>query len=355
MCKSQSISFTIPVGDANVLRAMINMLEEVMSGIPKRNAFGLVKEAAYGPDYEDTFGPEVGASFVKAVLGGGAPGNEEVDEETGEMIGAGIINSDVPSISNVVLGQSQGSNILQSPPIPFPLPEVVRSQMSQPSPVPTAPLVPAAPPAANTSPVVELDIRGLPWDQRIHSSSHNKCKTGEWKNARGADPVLVKQVEEELRAAMAAPGPGMSEILSEAFKDAVQMGGTGYMVVEQIMPAPPVIEVPAPPVPPFTINSPRLTIEPSPTSTPAPPFVPDVTCSPDTSAAGPTPTMTFAQFLPIVTKKCAEKVITYQEVTKICQNHGVQSLSLLNTARPDLIAAVHAELEALCPTKPTAG
>src|SRR5574340_1475602 len=41
--------------------------------------------------------------------------------------------------------------------------------------------VPVPPPTSTVlGQPVELDSRGLPWDQRIHASTKTKCKTGEW-------------------------------------------------------------------------------------------------------------------------------------------------------------------------------
>lgn len=55
--------------------------------------------------------------------------------------------------------------------------------------------------------ITELDSAGLPWDQRIHSSSHKKKADGTWKRLRGVDDALVAAVEAELRQVMAADAP----------------------------------------------------------------------------------------------------------------------------------------------------
>jgi len=55
---------------------------------------------------------------------------------------------------------------------------------------------------ANTSNASgELDKNGLPWDERIHSSSKNTNADGTWRYLRGGDPVYRAQIEAELRAA----------------------------------------------------------------------------------------------------------------------------------------------------------
>lgn len=72
---------------------------------------------------------------------------------------------------------------------------------------PTPPAPPAAPvpPAPATSGAVELDKAGLPWDERIHSSSKNFIADGTWRRKRGVDDALVATVEAELRGLAAAP------------------------------------------------------------------------------------------------------------------------------------------------------
>lgn len=56
------------------------------------------------------------------------------------------------------------------------------------------------------------DVNGLPWDERIHSSSRAVNADGSWRAKRGVDPGLVAAVEDELRAvavheAVSAPIP----------------------------------------------------------------------------------------------------------------------------------------------------
>lgn len=48
----------------------------------------------------------------------------------------------------------------------------------------------------------ELDVRGFPWDSRIHATTKTKLKNGEWKKLRGVEEVLVRQVEAELKQSM---------------------------------------------------------------------------------------------------------------------------------------------------------
>lgn len=52
---------------------------------------------------------------------------------------------------------------------------------------------------------VELDVDGLPWDERIHSSNHKKDSKGGWWAKRGVDAATRTKVTAELRAAVSAP------------------------------------------------------------------------------------------------------------------------------------------------------
>ncbi len=66
---------------------------------------------------------------------------------------------------------------------------------------------PPPPPSANapagSSIYGELDKNGLPWDERIHSSSKNKNADETWRYLRGGDVDLRATVEAELRAKLA--------------------------------------------------------------------------------------------------------------------------------------------------------
>lgn len=60
-----------------------------------------------------------------------------------------------------------------------------------------------------------LDKNGLPWDERIHSSSKNMNADGTWRYLRGGDVDLRATVEAELRAKLAnaetPPAPPVTE------------------------------------------------------------------------------------------------------------------------------------------------
>lgn len=61
----------------------------------------------------------------------------------------------------------------------------------------------------------ELDINGLPWDERIHSSNRKKNKDGSWQKRRGVDEEVVKEVAGELMAETAPEMPVTQEVQVE--------------------------------------------------------------------------------------------------------------------------------------------
>lgn len=64
------------------------------------------------------------------------------------------------------------------------------AEPEQPSATTTEPEQPAA--------IVALDKAGIPWDERIHSSSRKFKKDGTWKLARNLDKSVLMQVQSEL-------------------------------------------------------------------------------------------------------------------------------------------------------------
>lgn len=50
-----------------------------------------------------------------------------------------------------------------------------------------------------------LDKKGMPWDERIHSSSKVFNADGSWRIRRNVDPAYVTQIENELRGVALAP------------------------------------------------------------------------------------------------------------------------------------------------------
>ena len=71
--------------------------------------------------------------------------------------------------------------------------------LDAPAPSPQPVITPAAATAA-VSAGIELDAKGLPWDERIHSSNKAKKADGSWHKRKGLADGVFEQVEAELRA-----------------------------------------------------------------------------------------------------------------------------------------------------------
>lgn len=181
----------------------------------------------------------------------------------------------------------------------------------------------APPPPANTAPItttpgvassvagVDLDAKGLPWDNRIHAGTKRKNADGSWTAKRGVDPALVAQVEAELRRVMgAAPAAPLAPAV----------------------PAPP----PTAPIAPVVVSAPQVTAPPAPAVAPAAP-------------AGEVPADARAQFVALVGRASAAiqgQKVTQAEVNQCCADAGVPALPLLAN-RLDLVAQVAAHIDAL--------
>lgn len=88
---------------------------------------------------------------------------------------------------------------------------------------------------------VELDSKGMPWDERIHASTKTQNADGSWKKRRGVNDLIVKEVEAELLAANTDTDTG------------------------EVAPT-----VPVTPAPPSTPAAPTVPVTPAPPSTPEP-------------------------------------------------------------------------------------
>lgn len=181
----------------------------------------------------------------------------------------------------------------------------------------------APPPPENTAPItttpgvassvagVDLDAKGLPWDNRIHAGTKRKNADGSWTAKRGVDPALVATVEAELRQVMgAAPAAPLAPSV----------------------PAPP----PTAPIAPVVASAPQVTAPPAPAVAPAAP-------------AGEVPADARAQFVALVGRASAAiqgQKVTQAEVNQCCADAGVPALPLLAN-RLDLVAQVAAHIDAL--------
>ncbi len=137
-----------------------------------------------------------------------------------------------------------------------------------------------------------LDKAGLPWDERIHSSSKALTVDGLWRKKRGVDDAAVATVEAQLKQLMSLPTPAPLEVIP-----AVSIAA----------------EVPPPPPPAPVVTDSR---------------------------------QAFVNLVGRVSAAVPQNKITLEEVQKACNDAGVPSLPLLAN-RPDLIPQVALTIEAL--------
>jgi hypothetical protein len=110
------------------------------------------------------------------------------------------------------------------------------------------------PPIPTTS---GLDAKGLPWDERIHSSSRAINADGTWRYRKNVPDETKQAVEAELRL-LTKSDHELKMIIADGFKEIAQIGeDEGLTIDPKFMngsstPAPPVPLPPAPPVPAST-------------------------------------------------------------------------------------------------------
>lgn len=157
---------------------------------------------------------------------------------------------------------------------------------------------------------VMVDGLGLPWDDRINSSSKNcvKSKPYNWKVKRNTDPALVETVRRELMQAMSA-------------------GATTAVTVGDSSPA-----TTAAPSPAATSAPVETVAAPTP---PTPPAEPPVPTPPPAPPQGEAPAMTFPDFLLKVTARADLTPDAIQAALPA----GIDSIGLL-ASRPDLVPQV---------------
>lgn len=188
----------------------------------------------------------------------------------------------------------------------------------------------APPPPANTAPItttpgvassvagVDLDAKGLPWDNRIHAESKGKIADGTWRKKRNVDPGLVSQVEGELRQLMGAPAAPLAVSTAPS------------------VPTPPPVTAA-----PVTASLPTASV--SPVAVPQPP-------APQAPAAGDER----QQFVALIGRTSAALQagkITQDEISQCCQAVGVPALPLLAN-RLDLVANVAGSIDAIIASRP---
>lgn len=150
-------------------------------------------------------------------------------------------------------------------------------------PSPPPPPLPPPPPGVSDDAAVAagIDKAGIPWNERIHSSSKATTADGLWRKRRGVSDEEISQVETELRALMSIPKP------------------------PAVNPTP----AESPIVPAATV--------------PPPPAVND-------------DRMAFVAFIKKTNAAMQEKKITKEEVNAVCAGLGIPSLALVGN-RLDLV------------------
>ncbi len=227
---------------------------------------------------------------------------------------------------------------------------------------PTAPIAaapvgtPAAPPpapGASAPPGVTLDKNGLPWDARIHAKAATGGGTlnadGTWRAKRGLnDEALVKRIEAELRAVLAAPGPvaagnvplppGASSPTASATPGASSPSPAAAPA--QSVAAPP---SPVPPAPDAG------NVAPLPPAAIAAPPAPSVPLSP-VGAPGLQPTSNYVELVQQIAAAMTAGKLNDTEITAACLEFGIPSLPLLGT-RLDLVSSVSSRVNQILASK----
>lgn len=191
----------------------------------------------------------------------------------------------------------------------------------------------APPPPANTAPItttpgvassvagVDLDAKGLPWDNRIHAGTKRKNADSSWTAKRGVDPALVAQVEAELRQVMGAAPAAPFAAAPTATTQATSIAQTGNgSASAHVAPPPPAVSA-----------------------------TPTMPAAPNAAPAGEVPADARAQFVALVGRASAAiqgQKVTQAEVNQCCADAGVPALPLLAN-RLDLVAQVAAHIDAL--------
>jgi len=184
-------------------------------------------------------------------------------------------------------------------------------------PMPNAPTPPTAPTSTDSededgddSDGTGVDSVGLPWDDRIHSSSKKKGKDGTWNKRRGGPTGPSRDdIERELRASRSS--------------------GT---------PMPPV-SAPPPPMPP--VSAPTMPVA------PPPPLPVPASAAPTPVTPEPAEEMDFASLMSQIGPKLGEGEgqINKEYLVGLCQGQGINSITDL-AVQPEKIGVVVAQLRA---------
>lgn len=194
-----------------------------------------------------------------------------------------------------------------------------------------APTAPAQPTAVASVPAI-LDASGLPWDSRINTSNRAQTKKNIWKRTPGISDELYGTVINELRAAKGLPPVAVEKETPETAPAVVSAAAVAPVAPAQPTPlGGPVPGVQFPPMPAATAPL-------APASLPA-------------AAVEAVPT-TFPELLSAIGKRtaCNPSKITSDEITAICQKHGLINLAMANS-NPQVIPGLYNDMAAIWNTR----
>lgn len=206
------------------------------------------------------------------------------------------------------------------------------------TPVVTQPVVPVnVSPAAviAAAPVVtppaaidpnQRDSTGLPWDERIHSSSRSQKQNGEWTRRKGIDDATFNAVRAQLVGTVVSAVPVAAQVPVSMPAAAPVSYDTPPGVVTQphvVTLMPPVNEV-------QQIMPPVSQAAPAPVAAVAP-------------AAPQAPTVTWPTICQVMNQKMAEGKMNTDTMTTISTKYGVAPFAMLST-RSDLWANVYNDI-----------
>lgn len=185
----------------------------------------------------------------------------------------------------------------------------------------------------------QVDVEGLPWDERIHSSNKKKTAKGVWVARRGVDDITRVAVIRELRTAHLAPSVDAIPVLASS---QVQQFSMTPVITPPLQPIPPALgDIPAhiaeapqslPPVTP-AYTAPEYTA-------PVVPPVPTVAAPVVTAPAQYTITDVFGKIQPMFAANVAEAQTYINSLTqRLSIQFQVQVQTINDIAgRPDMIA-----------------
>ena len=201
-----------------------------------------------------------------------------------------------------------------------------------------------APNAAGAGIVVsaEVDVSGMPWDERIHQKGKSKKKDNTWKLKKGVDLALVQSVTAELAARKASGGynPVRDNAAQLNANSGVPTAGSLPVAGQHSgQPATTVVNsVPVPPVP----NVAPVGGVPAPNGVGSPVPVPP---APPVGSVGASDATPYRKLIDKITELTKANKLTPAKVSEICQSHGSPTLMSLKNFEA-LIPLVDKDIDA---------